>query len=252
MIAGFIFLRLRGILGKKTGFGGKIQKTRQNLCAHRQCFVRLRFLSTRTLSSKKERYETRTTHKDVLQEKQQGGQHVRRSQTRQRPESIPFRWFEQLYQDAFGDRERGGQLGRGVGVPRARFERFRRCRRGGRAVGMVGQRQRGTFYSYHLLLCLLLLRKRDRDTKEQPKGKFKNFQTNKRGQIRESFCLLRLIFYHHSRTTIREREESAGLLIVSKSSLRFSCSSSSFTLVFFFFFFLVVDIARTRIIATTS
>ena len=24
MIAGFIFLRLRGILGKKTGFGGKI------------------------------------------------------------------------------------------------------------------------------------------------------------------------------------------------------------------------------------
>ena len=85
-------------------------------------------------------------------------------------------------------------------------------------------------------------------------GKFKNFQTfTKRGQIRERFCLSRLIFYHHSRTTTYEREESAGLLIVSKSSLRFSCSSSSFTLfLFFFFVFLVVDIARTRIIATTS
>ena len=81
-------------------------------------------------------------------------------------------------------------------------------------------------------------------------GKFKNFQTWYRKRADER---ARLIFYHHSRTTTYEREESAGLLIVSKSSLRFSCSSSSFTLfLFFFFVFLVVDIARTRIIATTS
>ena len=90
--------------------------------------------------------------------------------------------------------------------------------------------------------------------KSSPRGKIQKFSNlTKRGQIRERFCLSRLIFYHHSRTTTYEREESAGLLIVSKSSLRFSCSSSSFTLfLFFFFVFLVVDIARTRIIATTS
>ena len=106
---------------------------------------------------------------------------------------------------------------------------------------------------FFFFVCFFV-RERDRDTKAQPEGKFKNFQTfTKRGQIRERFCLSRLIFYHHSRTTTYEREESAGLLIVSKSSLRFSCSSSSFTLfLFFFFVFLVVDIARTRIIATTS
>ena len=48
------------------------------------------------------------------------------------------------------------------------------------------------FIRIFFFLCLLLLRKRDRDTKEQPKGKFKNFQTNERGQIRESFCLSRV------------------------------------------------------------
>ena len=91
--------------------------------------------------------------------------------------------------------------------------------------------------------------------KSSPRGKIQKFSNlyRKRADERERFRLSRLIFYHHSRTTTYEREESAGLLIVSKSSLRFSCSSSSFTLfLFFFFVFLVVDIARTRIIATTS
>ena len=91
--------------------------------------------------------------------------------------------------------------------------------------------------------------------KSSPRGKIQKFSNlyRKRADERERFRLSRLIFYHRSRTTIYEREESAGLLIVSKSSLRFSCSSSSFTLfLFFFFVFLVVDIARTRIIATTS
>ena len=91
--------------------------------------------------------------------------------------------------------------------------------------------------------------------KSSPRGKIQKFSNlyRKRADQRERFRLSRLIFYHHSRTTTYEREESAGLLIVSKSSLRFSCSSSSFTLfLFFFFVFLVVDIARTRIIATTS
>ena len=91
--------------------------------------------------------------------------------------------------------------------------------------------------------------------KSSPRGKIQKFSNlyRKRADERERFRLSRLIFYHRSRTTTYEREESAGLLIVSKSSLRFSCSSSSFTLfLFFFFVFLVVDIARTRIIATTS
>ena len=91
--------------------------------------------------------------------------------------------------------------------------------------------------------------------KSSPRGKIQKFSNlyRKRADERERFRLSRLIFYHRSRTTTYEREESAGLLIVSKSSSRFSCSSSSFTLfLFFFFVFLVVDIARTRIIATTS
>ena len=112
---------------------------------------------------------------------------------------------------------------------------------------------RSIFFFFFFFVCVVFVSAIEMRKRAAREGKFKNFQTNKRGQIRESFCLLRLIFYHHSRTTIREREESAGLLIVSKSSLRFSCSSSSFTLfLFFFFVFSVVDIARTRIIATTS
>ena len=90
--------------------------------------------------------------------------------------------------------------------------------------------------------------------KSSPRENSKIFKPTKEGRLERAFVSLAcLIFYHRSRTTMREREESAGLLIVSKSSLRFSCSSSSFTLFLFFFsFFLVVDIARTRIIATTS
>ena len=90
--------------------------------------------------------------------------------------------------------------------------------------------------------------------KSSPRENSKIFKPTKEGRLERAFVSLAcLIFYHRSRTTMREREESAGLLIVSKSSLRFSCSSSSFTLfLFFFFVFLVVDIARTRIIATTS
>ena len=110
---------------------------------------------------------------------------------------------------------------------------------------------RSIFFFFFFFVCVVFvasaIEMRKRAARE---GKFKNFQTcTERGQIREA----RLIFYHHSRTTTYEREESAGLLIVSKLSSRFSCSSSSFTLfLFFFFVFSVVDIARTRIIATTS
>jgi len=106
------------------------------------------------------------------------------------------------------------------------------------------------FFFFFFFVCVVFVSAIEMRKRAAREGKFKNFQTWYRKRADER---ARLIFYHHSRTTTHEREESAGLLIVSKSSSRFSCSSSSFTLfLFFFFVFLVVDIARTRIIATTS
>ena len=105
------------------------------------------------------------------------------------------------------------------------------------------------FFFFFFFVCVVFVSAIEM-RKSSPRGKIQKFSNlyRKRADERK-----RLIFYHHSRTTTREREESAGLLIVSKLSSRFSCSSSSFTLfLFFFFVFSVVDIARTRIIATTS
>ena len=108
---------------------------------------------------------------------------------------------------------------------------------------------RSIFFFFFFFVCVVFASAIEM-RKSSPRGKIQKFSNlyRKRADERK-----RLIFYHHSRTTTHEREESAGLLIVSKLSSRFSCSSSSFTLfLFFFFVFSVVDIARTRIIATTS
>ena len=113
---------------------------------------------------------------------------------------------------------------------------------------------RSIFFFFFFFVCVVFVSAIEM-RKSSPRGKIQKFANlyRKRADERARFRLSRLIFYHHSRTTTYEREESAGLLIVSKLSSRFSCSSSSFTLfLFFFFVFSVVDIARTRIIATTS
>ena len=110
---------------------------------------------------------------------------------------------------------------------------------------------RSIFFFFFFFVCVVFASAIEM-RKSSPRGKIQKFSNLYRKRADER---ARLIFYHHSRTTTHEREESAGLLIVSKLSSRFSCSSSSFTLFLFFFFvffFSVVDIARTRIIATTS
>ena len=46
---------------------------------------------------------------------------------------------------------------------------------------------------FFFFVCFFL-RKRDRDTKEQPKGKFKNFQTFKEGRLERAFVSLAFDF----------------------------------------------------------